>query len=118
MGGLGSSISFTPVVSGHMLIVMSGNIYTSVGGDAASMQMYYGTGGAPAYGAALTGTAVGGKATVQPVGAGHIEVAPFMVITYQALTVGTAYWIDAACSAQSGASSALGQVVVTATELP
>ena len=118
MGGLGSSISFTPVVTGHMLIVMSGNLYTSLSGQAGTMQMYYGTGAAPAYNAALTGTAVGGKATVQPVGAGHVEVAPFMVITYQALTVGTAYWIDAACSASSTGTCALGQVVVTATELP
>jgi hypothetical protein len=40
-----------------------------------------------------------------------------MLETYQALTVGTTYWIDAACSASAG-TCAVGQVVVTAMELP
>jgi hypothetical protein len=117
MGGLGSSIFFTPIVTGHMLIIMSGCIYTGTGGDAAYAQMYYGTGTAPAHNAALIGTAVGGKTAVQPLGADHVEIAPFMLETYQALTVGTQYWVDAACSSNTG-TTALGQVVVTATELP
>jgi hypothetical protein len=120
MGGLGTgtgAIKFTPIVTGHMLIIMSGCMYTGTGGDAAYTQMYYGTGTAPAYGAAITGTAVGGKTAVQPDGADHVEIAPFMLVTYQALTVGTQYWIDAAISANTG-TTALGQVVVTATELP
>jgi hypothetical protein len=118
MGGLGAAgISFTPIVTGHMLIIMSGCIYTGTGGDAAYAQMYYGTGTAPAHNAALIGTAVGGKTAVQPLGADHVEIAPFMLETYQALTVGTTYWVDAACSSNTGTTS-LGQVVVTATELP
>ncbi len=117
MGGLGSSIFFTPIVTGHMLIIMSGCIYTGTVGDAAYAQMYYGTGTAPAHNAALIGTAVGGKTAVQPLGADHVEIAPFMLETYQALTVGTQYWVDAACSSNTG-TTALGQVVVTATELP
>lgn len=120
MGGLGTgagAIKFTPIVTGHMLIIMSGCIYTGTGGDAAYARMYYGTGTAPAHGAAITGTAVGGKTAVQPDGADHVEIAPFMIETYQALTVGTQYWIDAAVSANTG-TTALGQVVVTATELP
>ena len=120
MGGLGTgagAVSFSPIVTGHMLIIMSGCMYTGTGGDAAYAQMYYGTGAAPAHNAALIGTAVGGKTAVQPDGADHVEIAPFMLVTYQALTVGTTYWVDAACSSNTG-TTAMGQVVVTATELP
>ncbi len=120
MGGLGTgtgAVSFTPIVTGHMLIIMSGCMYTGTGGDAAYAQMYYGSTAAPAWNTAITGTAVGGKTAVQPDGADHVEIAPFMLITYQALTVGTTYWVDAAVSSNTG-TTALGQVVVTATELP
>jgi hypothetical protein len=117
MGGLGSSIFFTPVVTGHMLIIMSGNLYSNVNGDDVSSQLVYGTGTAPAHAAAITGTVVSGKANVDPVGSNHTECAPFMLETYAVMTVGTQYWIDAACAAQSGTCT-LGQVVVTATELP
>ncbi len=117
MGGLGSSIYFTPVVTGHMLIIMSGNLYSNVNGDEVTSQLVYGTGTAPAHGAAITGTVVSGKAGVDPVGSNHTECAPFMLETYVAMTVGTQYWIDAACAAQSG-TCRLGQVLVTATELP
>jgi hypothetical protein len=117
MGGLGSSIKFTPVVTGHMLIIMSGVIYTSADSAQSIAQLYYGTGTAPAHGAALTGTAVGTKSAVEPINGPHIEIAPFMVETYQVMTVGTQYWIDAACSANRGTCT-LGQVVVTAIELP
>jgi hypothetical protein len=115
MGGL--DITFTPVVTGHMYIIMSGDMYTSATGASATTQMYYGTGTPPVHAAALTGTAVAGKITVQPVAAPHVEVAPFMITTYQALTVGTTYWVDAAVSGSSSSTS-LGQVVVTAIELP
>ncbi len=117
MGGLGSSIKFTPVVTGHMLIIMSGVVYTSVNGAQSIAQLYYGTGTAPAHAAALAGTAVGSKSAVEPIGGPHTEIAPFMTETYQVLTVGTQYWIDAACSSNSGTCT-LGQVVVTAIELP
>jgi hypothetical protein len=117
MGGLGSTIKFTPVVTGHMLIIMSGVIYTNTDGAQAIAQLYYGTGTAPGYGTAIAGTAVGGKTAVEPIGGPHTEIAPFMTETYQALTVGTQYWVDAACSANSGTCT-LGQVVVTAIELP
>lgn len=117
MGGLGSSIKFTPVVTGHMLIIMSGVIYTSADSAQSIAQLYYGTGTAPAHGVALTGTAVGSKSAVEPINGPHVEIAPFMVETYQVLTVGTQYWVDAGCSANRGTCT-LGQVVVTAIELP
>jgi hypothetical protein len=117
MGGLGASIFFTPVVTGHMLIIMAGNLYSDVNGDEVTSQLVYGTGTAPAHGAAITGTVVSGKADVDPVGSNHTECAPFMLETYVAMTVGTQYWIDASCAAQSG-TCRLGQVLVTATELP
>ena len=117
MGGLGSSIFFTPIVTGHMLIIMSGNLYSTTNGNAVTAQLVYGTGTAPAHGAAVTGTVVSGKASVDPVGSNHTECAPFMLETYVSMTVGTQYWIDADCGESAG-TCRMGQVLVTATELP
>jgi hypothetical protein len=114
----GVAATFTPSATGNMLLVMTGNITTFAGGGSGSVQMHWGTGTAPANGAAATGTAVGSLQTVQPIGATHTELAPFTCESYVGgFTVGTTYWVDGEVTF-SATGAQLTNVTVTAIELP
>src|SRR5216684_3716471 len=56
---MGLATTITPVKSGKLLILVSGDCTDSVISDGCSMQIRFGTGTAPTNGAALTGTAAG-----------------------------------------------------------
>lgn len=114
MMGLGGVI--TPVVSGRVLVVVSGTLLNaSAIADGAKTQIYYGTGGAPANGAALTGTAVGG--IPQYVASTTLGKVPFSVNAIVAsLTLGTTYWIDLSLAAITGGTAAQTDVSISAME--
>lgn len=60
MQGLGvTAWTLTPQVTGRVLIVLSGSMGTAATAETCGITMYYGTGTAPANGAAITGTAIG-----------------------------------------------------------
>jgi hypothetical protein len=92
------------------LVIINGNLFTNAG---ASVQLSYGTGTAPANGAALTGTAVG---TALGTSAG-----PSVPVTLSAiisgLTLGTPYWIDIIQVSSTGALINIQNVTVTITEI-
>jgi hypothetical protein len=91
----GLAASITPTTTGRVLVTCSGYVTSSgVGQYTAVNGFRYGTGTAPAHGAAPTGTAPGSSGAV-----GHSAAAlyavPFSITgIITGLTVGTAYWVD------------------------
>lgn len=94
--GLGGTLAMTPLRSGKVMLTI--NFYPSAVGTGTGLNNYrvaYGTGAAPANGAAATGS---NKGVVRQ-GGGAIAVAstPPMVtwaVIITGLSVGTAYWFD------------------------
>lgn len=96
MMGLGSSWALTPSFSGRVRVMVVGYFTLSTTFNSTEqLDIYYGTGSAPANGAAATGTAAGVNivATVQV--AGVQPRAPVsLMFEVSGLTLATAYWFD------------------------
>ena len=91
MGGL--SFTLTPTQTGRVLFICSGQMANSTINDGVTVDLRYGTGGAPANGAAVSGTLVGiAQTSTSLVAASKSGFCISGVIT--GLTVGTAYWFD------------------------
>lgn len=115
---MGLAYAFTPVRSGKVFVSIVGTIRNSVTGGNSSAQIRYGTGTAPANGAALTGTAIGagpGSHAQQTIG--QAPWASSVIIT--GLTLNTPIWLDLmlACASGGGTATLLG-VTAAAFELP
>jgi hypothetical protein len=95
---LGATI--TPAKTGKLLIVLSGRAVPTVA-YGSSVDLTYGTGAAPANGAAETGTTICGTPTA-PTGTGMFSLNYILT----GLTVGTTYWIDPA-TAISGSTGTI-----------
>jgi hypothetical protein len=114
MMGLAGTI--TPNAGGNVQIMINGDFGNSVATDGGTLQIAYGTGAAPANGAAATGTVLGGvvKATSATAGAR----VPFCLIGYvTGLLGGTAYWIDVQLAAVTGGNANIADVTIVATEV-
>ena len=113
---MGLAAALTPVVSGRVLIVVSGTIYNaSAIADGGKVQLYYGTGTAPANAASLTGTAVGSQPVY--IAATTAEKAPFSVQSVvTGLVLGTAIWIDLSLAAITGGTANVANLSVSAIE--
>jgi hypothetical protein len=118
MMGLAGSI--TPVKSGKVLFIISGDIDNSGTGNTAQVQLRTGTGSAPTNGAALTGTTRGGLVRVtNPTVALSSPVirAPFSVQgVATGLTLGTAVWIDVGLAATGGGTARIRNISISAVE--
>ncbi len=96
MMGLGASATLSPTSSGTYLIIISGYANTTHAADNDLMQIYTGTGTAPANAAAITGTAQGTELTVSVPTANTGDVPFTLNAVVTGLTVGTTYWLDIA----------------------
>jgi hypothetical protein len=106
MMGLGAAV--TPQSSGVILFLANGDLLTGAGGKA---QLRYGTGTAPANGAAPAGTAIGGNVEIGS------SVVPFALLGLAAgLSVGTAYWFDIEL-ASNGGTAAIADLGLVAIEI-
>ena len=117
MAGLGSTITFTPASTGKVLARISGLGETATAVSGYQIQGRYGTGVAPANGAAATGTAFAqGILTLRPaVANGNITWEAVGGIT--GLTVGTAYWFDVAYDTLTAADAlSISNIVATVQE--
>lgn len=121
MQGLAGAI--TPVLTGAVLITISGTVLASTvaAGDGIEYQISVGTGAAPTNGAALSGTQYGQpQSSKNPATAIAADVAvPFSVqAVVTGLTKATPYWIDLAAKSLGTASSgSLSAVSISAIEL-
>ncbi len=121
MQGIAGAI--TPNKSGKVVLMISGNLISSVttAGDGILAQLSYGTGAAPGSNAALAGTQVGNILEyTNPATVVAADVfTPFsMQVVVTGLTLGTAYWYDLAAKAVANASHiGLANLSVSAFEL-
>jgi hypothetical protein len=120
MFGFGTTNHFTPNTTGAVLVQSSGYLsftygagVTSVGGI---LQAYFGTGTAPANGAATTGTLWPGANTisVEMINTGATETTMIVPVGWSVLfnganvlTKGTAYWFDWALFSTQGSPTAV-----------
>ena len=111
----GLAIAFTPSKTGRVCIVITGQFANSTATDGMEVNGRYGTGAAPANGAAVTGSG-SGLATRGGTSDANNSLVPFNVVFWVTLTVGTAYWIDAVFNAVTGGTATLSQLSVSITE--
>lgn len=116
--GLGSACKITPAASGLVLASVTGYGQSLTAAANITVGCRYGTGAAPANGAADTGTRFGAAAdpVVKP-GATGVSV-PFAFTGLLSLIPGTAYWLDIVAATGTTADHAkVTDVSVTAVEL-
>lgn len=111
MMGLAGAI--TPAVTGTIMIMISGDA-TATSTDGYKYQLRYGTGSAPANGAALTGTAAGSLVTIATV-ANKTPFSTQAIVT--GLTPATAYWFDLALAAVTAGTASVLDISLSAFEI-
>lgn len=118
---MGLSASITPVVSGKILIIISGDMDNSTGDNGAQVQIRTGTGSVPTNGISLTGSAQGGLVKMEAVVSGGATVVtrvPFSLNAIQSgLTLNTPYWIDLSLAAITGGTARVRDVSISVVEL-
>lgn len=114
MMGLAGSI--TPAYSGIVMITISGDIDNNGNNNGAQVQIRYGTGSAPANGAALTGTATGSLVKFFENNS-SIRIPFHCNAIVTGLTVGTAYWIDISLASITGGTSRVRDISISVVEL-
>ena len=119
MMGIGYANEFTPAFDGVALIAISGNLANATAGDGAQVQIYWGSGSAPANAATVIGTACG--TAIQAVNgsltANVSNVFPFTAICVATgMKVGTPYWIDLAGAQVTGGTVTVSNITVMAAE--
>lgn len=115
MMGLAGSI--TPSASGRIEVNIEGTQTNSSSGHGCKTQIRYGTGSAPANGAALTGTAAGTQmdSVLFPTPNYYTPFSNTGIIT--GLTPGTTYWLDLSLAANSSGTAAVRNINITAKEI-
>ena len=112
MSGLAGS--FTPAANGAMYFSATMITQNNTANDGCSVQFRYGTGAAPANGAALTGTTVG-QAMITSGSAA--QLLPVPLVAYVAgFTPGTTYWLDLSEAAVTGGTCSVSQITMIALE--
>lgn len=113
---MGLSGALTPRNTGRMMLMISGTIFNAGIGQGATVRLSYGTGVAPANGAALTGTQVGGLVKyISGTIAAKSSFALNALVT--GLTVNTALWLDLALAATTAGTATVTDLSLTAMEL-
>ena len=118
MAGLAGAI--TPAFSGRVMIIISGRITNSGGtaGQGAAAAIRYGTGSAPANGAALTGTEIGNITAMLLERSTASDPFPFTCSALvTGLVLGTAYWIDLRQAASVGGTGVVSNISISAFEV-
>lgn len=113
---MGLAGSLTPLLTGRILVLLSGTIANATAiADGGTVQIRFGTGAAPANGDAVTGTLI---AAQDYVAATTAQKSPFGLHgVISGLTLGTAYWIDAALLAITSGTATIKKASLTLLEL-
>lgn len=115
MMGTGAEFELTPSKSGNYLITYAGTIANNTQPNGGALQLRYGTGAAPANGAALTGTALVSSAAYAAI---NNQATVFSMTRYlPGLSVGTTYWLDVSLAALVGGTASVAGVYVSVVEL-
>lgn len=118
---MGLAVPFTPASTApRVLVIVTGVAATATAAASVTVGGRYGTGTAPANGAAVTGTRFGpsADAVLGPAAAAGAGV-PFTVTDVLTLAPGTAYWLDLAVATGNASDAAsVTAVKAVAVELP
>jgi hypothetical protein len=119
MIGVGATGAITPKVSGKVFVqITCGGLFTSGGAYFSLIDMLYGTGTAPANGAAYVGTKIGNRNQTPP-GSPNQPITGVWTALLTGLTVNTKYWFDLGASGSNAAAlTNFTNLIVTAFELP
>jgi hypothetical protein len=113
---MGLSASITPVLTGKIMIIISGDMDNDTNARGTRVQIRTGTGTPPINGVALTGTAQGGLVTLDQVSA-KLRV-PFSLNSIQTgLTLNTTVWIDISLAAITGGTARVRDISISVVEL-
>lgn len=124
MMGLGSVVKLTPTSSGDLVLYI--NFIANTTGGSLSADIYYGTGTAPSYGAAITGTtpdgfnANGGTVGFGPAGigvSGSGSLGGQIIIYLVGLTVNTPYWFDIGLNIGASTTSSATSIYFSIMEI-
>ncbi|HYM20819.1 MAG TPA: hypothetical protein VEW28_07440 [Candidatus Kapabacteria bacterium] len=115
-GGGGTAITIANAA--RMLITVCGDVDNNTNNDGVELQIYYGTGAAPANGVAppAGSTAVGSIVKYVGKNANSDRVPINLNGIGTGLTVGTTYWVDVAIGAIGGGSARVRDITVSAIE--
>lgn len=102
---MGLAMAYTPTQSGIVVVHVTGTGATATSSVGFNVGVRYGTGTAPAHGAAVTGTTAGQDITDHGSGAGS-QVGFAFVARLSGLTANTAYWFDLALSTTNASDAA------------
>ena len=112
----GLAIAVTPQTSGNLLCFAQAS-FTQTSNDGASCVMMFGTGTAPSFGVAQTGTFVGQPQATNVAAATSGNGAVTCAGYTAGLTAGTTYWFDLGVKATGGGSVGLFNIQFTFIEL-
>lgn len=115
MMGLGGTCKFTPALSSRAHIEIQGVVTNDTSSDGANIYLRWGTGTAPANGAADTGNSITVRLTVTGIGTQKVPFYQGGVIA--GLTVGTPYWFDLVLSRDTGGTASVKQLTCNANEV-
>ena len=119
MMGIGSTASITPLVTGRILVIATGGVFSPTAasaGQGAFLMLRRGTGTAPVNGAAVTGTQISTTEQCTYDGQNFVNsFATHAIVT--GLSVGVAIWLDIALESNSASFTAhVVNVKITAIE--
>jgi hypothetical protein len=115
--GLGSTVTYTPVRSGKVKVTAVLTIANDTALDGASAELRFGTGSAPANGAADSGTKIGNSTAVYTNPAAAAPDSKTLIGYITGLTLSTAVWFDAALKRVTGGNAALTAITFLIEEL-
>lgn len=112
---MGLAILFTPNKTGRVRITVQGQLGNTTTADGCTVQISTGTGGAPANGAAVTGTQQGVAQTWTSL-TGVLNAPLFVFAVVTGLAIGTQIWVDLAVKAVTGGSASVTSLVIDIEE--
>ena len=115
--GLMSGVGFTPLHTGHVMIIITGNMVNGTTGDGSTVQAAWGTSTGQAAQQAVTETACGNQPTSTWVTAEVGAVFSFAVACNLALTPGTVYHFDLTSKSVTGGTTTTSAVQLSAIEM-
>lgn len=119
MLGYGATIALTPTYSGKVLITFNGILGNNTAGAIGAVQIHYGTGTAPANGAAITGLAAGSvTGVINNANTAGFSAPLSVTALITGLVPGTAYWVDLSMICVGASTTSLLNVSASATEVP
>lgn len=114
---MGLNQLITPLITGKVMVIISGCMKNTTNTDGTQTQIRYGTGTAPTNGASLTGTTAGGLVHYDNPAGLTIHVPVTVQAIVSGLTIGTPYWFDLSLASITGGTSNIESLSVSIIEI-